>query len=200
MISLSRVLLVATLLRGINGAAEATDALRSSRLAPHKPFNTGNKPQTMIRGLLGLRQVSCYPGYSPCTGTTTCCPTGNSCCNTFYYCSLNGCSGCVNEGDFPCSDGDGCCRMLYILTPSIFSLFSSAKPMAIPAVRRSVLQFGHPELTRTGVFLWFQTVIPLILVDAERLSLREVGVRILQGLIMLIWSRSGPLLVSLSFL
>jgi len=126
MISLSRVLLVATLLRGINGAVEATDALRSSRLAPLKPFTTGNKPQTMIRGLLGLRQVSCDPGFSPCT-STFCCPAGNSCCSlsdgccpSDYYCGLNGCclngevcsgSGeqCVNEGDFPCSDGDGCC-------------------------------------------------------------------------------------------
>ncbi|KAJ7763382.1 hypothetical protein B0H16DRAFT_1527652 [Mycena metata] len=125
MISLSRVLLVATLLRGINGAVEATDALRSSRLAPLKPFNTGNKPQTVIRGLLGLRQVSCDPGYSPCT-STFCCPTGNSCCSlsdgccpSEYYCDLDGCcpngqvcggSGeCVNAGDFPCSDGDGCC-------------------------------------------------------------------------------------------
>ncbi|KAJ7757970.1 hypothetical protein B0H16DRAFT_1536299 [Mycena metata] len=162
MISLSRVLLAATLLRGINGAIEATDALRSSRLAPLKPFNTGSKPRTVIRGLLGLRQVSCDPGYSPCT-STVCCPTGNSCCSLSdgygslnYYCGLNGCSSeCVNEGDFPCSDGDGCCRMLlYILTPSIFSPLSYAKPMAIPAVRRSVLQFGHHELTRSLVFFF----------------------------------------------
>ncbi|KAJ7763395.1 hypothetical protein B0H16DRAFT_1527709 [Mycena metata] len=95
MIFLSRVLLVATLLRGINGAIEATGALRSSRLAPLKPFNTRNKPQTVIR-------------------------VSNGCCPSGYYCDLDGCcpngevctgsSGeCVNAGDFPCPDDDGCC-------------------------------------------------------------------------------------------
>ncbi|KAJ7254505.1 hypothetical protein C8J57DRAFT_1347102 [Mycena rebaudengoi] len=128
MISLSRVLLVATLFRGINGAIEATntDAPRSSRLTPLKPFNSRTKSQTVIRGLLGLRQGSCDPGYSPCD-SVSCCPTGDSCCSLSdgccpkgYYCDLDGCcpngkfctgssNECVNAGDFPCPDGDGCC-------------------------------------------------------------------------------------------
>ncbi|KAJ7890161.1 hypothetical protein B0H14DRAFT_2690767 [Mycena olivaceomarginata] len=128
MISLSRVLLVATLFQHINGAIEATetDAPRSSRITTLKPFNTRTRSQTVIRGLLGLRQGSCDPGYSRCD-SVSCCPTGDSCCSLSdgccpvgYYCDLDGCcpngkfctgssNECVNAGDFLCPDGDGCC-------------------------------------------------------------------------------------------
>jgi len=164
MISLSRVLLVATLLRGINGAAEATDALRSSRLAPHKPFNTGNKPQTMIRGLLGLRQVSCYPGCC----NTLCCSTGDSCCSLSggygpsYYCSLNGCSGCVNEGDFPCSDGDGCCPDGDTCYRDSSNIGRCRAPVSAGGGGPNSAGFDHVDLVTVGALTSF-TFISLVL-------------------------------------
>ncbi|KAJ7077458.1 hypothetical protein C8R44DRAFT_826141 [Mycena epipterygia] len=124
---LSCLLLVATFCRRIDGTVlEDTDSPRSSSLTPLEPFNIRTKAQNVIRGLLGLHQGSCDPGYSPCD-SVSCCPTGDSCCSLSngccpfgYYCDLDGCcpngevcigsgGGCANSGAFPCPDGDGCC-------------------------------------------------------------------------------------------